>query len=174
MRAAAPVIDAVLARLERVAPSPSRDARDRLAVEGWLGPALAEARRAGGMAEALANAFAAIEPDLAWGRRRGSEAGRDRFADHHANATIVGPGGLEAREDVWVGVSVMAPQIRYPDHAHPPEEVYLSLSDGEWRQEQRPWHRPGIGGLVHNPPNVLHAMRSGPRPLLAIWWLLLV
>ena len=173
MPAAAPVIDAILTRLERVEPSSSRDAPDRLTIDQWLAPALAEARRAGGMAETLANAFARTEPDLAWRRRRGSEMQRDRFADHHANATIVGPGGLEARDDVWVGVSVMAPQTRYPDHAHPPEEVYLSLSDGEWRQGQEPWHRPGIGGLVHNPPNVLHAMRSGPRPLLAIWCLLL-
>ena len=173
MPAAAPVIDAVLTRLERVEPSSSGDGHDRLAVEGWLAPALAEARRAGGMAETLANALAAMEPDLVWRRRPGSEKHAGRFADRHANATIVGPGGLEARDDVWVGVSVMAPETRYPDHAHPPEEVYLSLSDGEWRQEQKPWHRPGIGGLVHNPPHVLHAMRSGSGPLLAIWCLLL-
>ena len=173
MPAAVGVIDATWARLERVAPSSPPEAPDRLAVAAWLEPALAETRRVGGTPGALADAFAAIEPDLAWRPRPGSEEGGDRFADRHANATIVGPGGLEPRQDVWVGVSLMAPETHYPDHAHPPEEVYLALSDGEWRQEQHPWHRPGIGGLVHNQPNVTHAMRSGAKPLLASRCLLL-
>ena len=31
-----------------------------------------------------------------------------------------------------VGVSLMAPAVQYPDHRHPPEEVYLALvDDGE-------------------------------------------
>ena len=29
-----------------------------------------------------------------------------------------------------VGISLMAPHVRYPDHRHPPEEVYVSLAGG--------------------------------------------
>jgi quercetin dioxygenase-like cupin family protein len=65
----------------------------------------------------------------------------------------------------------MAPHTRYPDHRHPPEEIYVVLSEGEWCQESGPWHEPGIGGLVYNPPNIVHAMRSAERPLLALWFL---
>ena len=91
--------------------------------------------------------------------------GRPRQRDNH------GPEGLEIRRDVWIGVSLMAPHTRYPDHRHPPEEIYVVLSDGQWRQASDPWHEPGIGGLVYNPPNVVHAMRSTERPLLALWFL---
>jgi hypothetical protein len=65
----------------------------------------------------------------------------------------------------------MAPYTCYPDHRHPPEEIYLVLSSGQWRQARDPWHEPGIGGLVYNPPGIVHAMRSTERPLLAFWFL---
>ena len=94
-----------------------------------------------------------------------------KVRDGHANALIVGPDGLEPREDARVGVSLMAPAVQYPDHRHPPEEVYVALSPGEWRQGDGPWHAPGPGGLVYNPPGIVHAMRSGKTPLLAIWCL---
>jgi hypothetical protein len=120
---------------------------------------------------ALADAFAAIEPRLGWKVRAGAEALGEPFLSGHANATIVGAEGLEIRDDVWIGVSLLAPHIRYPDHRHPPEEIYVVLSDGQWRQASDPWHEPGIGGLVYNPPGIVHAMRSTERPLLAVWFL---
>jgi len=93
------------------------------------------------------------------------------FANGHANATLIGQGGLEERDDVWVGISLMAPNIEYPEHHHAPEEVYLVMSPGHWRQDRGEWFEPGIGGLVCNTPNILHAMRSGSAPLLATWCL---
>ena len=84
---------------------------------------------------------------------------------------IVGPHGLEPRDDVWVGVSLLAPAVLYPDHRHLPEEIYLVLSKGYWRQESDAWLQPGIGGIVYNPPDIVHAMRSGEAPLFAIWCL---
>ncbi len=79
--------------------------------------------------------------------------------------------GLEPRGDVRIGVSLMAPDLQYPDHHHPPEEIYLALRKGEWRQEEGPWHEPGLGGLVFNPSNIVHAMWSTDTPLLALWCL---
>jgi hypothetical protein len=97
---------------------------------------------------ALADAFAVIEPRLGWKVRASAETHGEQFLDGHANATITGPEGLEMRRDVWIGVSLMAPHTRYPDHHHPPEEIYVVLSDGRWRRASDPWHAPGIGGLV--------------------------
>ncbi|MFM9847933.1 MAG: dimethylsulfonioproprionate lyase family protein [Hyphomicrobiaceae bacterium] len=122
-------------------------------------------------AAALADALAIIEPQLCWERRPGAERVLGNFADGHANAIIVGDGGLEPRGDVRIGVSLLAPQVTYPDHRHPPEELYAVLSPGFWRQDARPWHEPGPGGVVYNRPNVVHAMRSTDSPLLAIWCL---
>lgn len=119
----------------------------------------------------LANAFAAIEPQLRWKTRAGAEIHGEQFLDNHANANIVGAEGIETREDVWVGVSLMAPDTRYPDHRHLPAEIYVVLSDGEWCNTDTPWHAPGIGNLVYNPPNIVHAMRAAQQPLLALWFL---
>lgn len=116
----------------------------------------------------LADSLVALEPRLTWYQRPGAA---QPFKDQHANAMIVGPRGLEQRHDVQIGVSLMAPGSVYPDHRHLPEEVYVVLSPGFWRQESRAWHEPGVGGLVYNPPDIIHAMRAVTAPLLAIWWL---
>ena len=135
-----------------------------------LPSALQRARTAPGLS-VLVEAFEALEPELRWRRRAGSEAHGKEFHDGHANTDIIGPTGLERRSDVWFGATLVAPDVRYIDHRHPPEEVYIVLSEGEWYREGLGWHAPGIGGVVYNPPNVVHAMRSGPAALLALWLL---
>ena len=87
------------ARLEP--PTPSRDTPgSRLPVCAHLALALAAAEGMPALRE-LTAAFRAIEPALEW-RRRSSHGGTAsaNFIDGHANATIVGPGGFEARDDV--------------------------------------------------------------------------
>jgi hypothetical protein len=116
----------------------------------------------------LVDAFRSLEPALGWTRRAGLN-GSERFPDGHGNALIVGPNGLESRDDVWVGASLLEPDLTYPVHHHPPEEVYLVLSDGAWWKEGADWTSPGLGGTVYNTPDVLHSFRSSARPLLAIW-----
>ncbi len=119
----------------------------------------------------LASAFAAVEAKLRWTHRRNSGTLGARFRDGHGNAMLIGPGGIEERSDVWVGATVMAPDITYPDHDHPPEEVYIALSPGEWWNAAMDWTEPGPGGIIYNPPGILHAMRSGAQPFLALWFL---
>jgi hypothetical protein len=143
----------------------------RLPVCRHLPMALENARARQGAVGALADAFDVIERQLHWKIRAGAETQGESFLNGHANATIVGSEGLEIRRDVWIGVSLMASHMRYPDHRHPPEEIYIALSSGEWRQASKPWHEPGIGKLVYNPPNIVHAMRSADQPLLAVWFL---
>ena len=117
----------------------------------------------------LGTAFASIAPIMPWSKRPHKGPDAERFAAGHGNAVIIGPKGAEVRDDLVLGVSLLAPHICYPDHSHPQDELYLVLSDGEWRQDDGDWVRPGIGGTVRNPPNVVHAMRAGARPLLAVW-----
>lgn len=138
-----------------------------------LDDALEPARRAGGEIENLAERISDLAPLLTW-RRRAGEAPQASasFAEGHANAMVVGPGGLEDRADVWVGLSLLAPDVRYPDHRHSPEEIYFVLTDGRFRQGERDWFTPGVGGTFYNEPNILHAMASAPdAPLLAVWCL---
>jgi len=167
----AAVADRIFTALQVPSASAAQPRSGRLPVCRHLDIALDHARSQPDPIGPLASAFAAIEQGLGWKTRAGAEAQGEQFLNGHANATIVGSEGLEIRPDVWIGVSLMAPQLRYPDHRHPPEEVYVVLSGGEWRQGSGEWHAPGIGGLVHNPPNIVHAMRSGESPLLALWFL---
>ena len=170
-RPVAAVADRIFTALQAPSAPAGQPASGRLPVCRYLDTALDHARSQPEPIGALADGFAAIEPGLSWKIRPGAEAQGEQFLNGHANATIVGSEGLEIRPDVWIGVSLMAPHMRYPDHRHPPEEVYVVLSGGEWRQGSGEWHEPGIGGLVHNPPNIVHAMRSGESPLLALWFL---
>jgi hypothetical protein len=156
----------VIARLGRV--GTGGPAPERLQVCDWIAPALAQVPtdRA-----ALGQAFAAIERSLAWKRRASASEREQTFWNGHANAVILGPGGLEVRNDVWIGVTVMAPGVRYDDHDHAPAEVYLGLTPGEWWNAGMEWTDPGPTGFVYNPPGIRHAMRSGAGPFLALWYL---
>ncbi len=138
----------------------------------YLDAALEGARSAGGPIAALADALAVLSVQLAWSQRPSGPEDETAFKDRHANAVVVGINGLETRSDLRIGISLMAPATRYPDHRHPPEEIYTVLSPGEWKQGVAgPWRSPGIGGFVHNTPNIVHAMRSTDMPLLAVWCL---
>lgn len=141
----------------------------RLQVCDWLAPALAAAE-GGGRAE-IAAAFAAVEPRLTWRRRASARPEDAEFWTGHANAMILGPDGLEDRADLWVGATIMAPGVTYVDHDHPPEEVYLPLAPGEWWNAEMDWTDPGPEGAIYNPPSILHKMRAGAGPFLALWFL---
>ena len=119
----------------------------------------------------LANSFERLAPRLDWRRRDAPEPHNPRFHDGHANAAVIGHDGLEVHPDVRLGVSLIAPGIDYPDHRHPPEEGYLVMSGGAWRQNQGPWFDRWPGDTVHNVANIWHAMKAGAHPLLALWML---
>ena len=136
-----------------------------------LGPALAAAEASARPVANLARAFRVLEPQLRWAVRSNAVEIGEPYLSGHANAFFIGPGQLEPRRDVWMGVSLMAPNINYPYHDHAPEEVYVALSEGGWQQNADPWVEPGVGGLIYNPPGIRHAMRSGPKPFLAAWCL---
>jgi quercetin dioxygenase-like cupin family protein len=163
--------DRIFSALQTSAAAPGQSGASRLPVCRHLDRALERVASEPGPVGALADAFASLRPQLGWKTRSGAEAFGEPFLSGHANAMLVGEDGLEDRDDVRIGVSLLAPQIRYPNHRHPPEEVYVVMSEGEWRQGDGSWHEPGIGGLVYNPPNIVHAMRSATQPLLALWFL---
>ena len=142
----------------------------RLPVCEYLPKALRHVRVASASLGKLATAFEKIEPHLAWKvRPSGGPNASNNWPDGHANAVIIGMGGLEERDDVMIGVSLMAPNVRYPDHTHPPEELYLVLTPGRFQHGADDWEELGPLGTFHNSPNIKHAMASGESPLLAVW-----
>lgn len=165
-------LDRALARLEAVAPAAVEGGGEDLAVlrhwEAALAPLVARDDALGDLGRALER----IGPELVWGRRQRLGPGASEgFSEAHANAMLIGPGGLEPREDVWLGLSLMAPGTRYPDHDHPPEEVYLVLSQGAFLQGEADWLERAPGETLYNTPGIRHAMRAGEGAFLALWCL---
>lgn len=168
---AMPMADRIFEALNATAGVEAGNAPARLAVCRHLEIALSQARNGPDPVPELADAFAAIEPEFEWARRPESAQAAVDFHDSHANAIIVGKGGLEARQDVRIGVSLVAPDTHYPRHRHPPEELYVVLSPGNWMQDDNAFTFKRSGDLVHNVPNIWHAMQATNMPLLAIWCL---
>ncbi|MFT5449627.1 MAG: quercetin dioxygenase-like cupin family protein [Gammaproteobacteria bacterium] len=166
---AATAAERAFAALEEAPGEAAAPPRETVHATHCIEGALADSRN--GPAAALAEAFERIEPRLAWRRRLDRHTSDPNFPNAHASTIIIGDGGIELRDDVRIGVSLLAPNTFYPDHHHPPEEVYVVLTEGAWRQGDGPWNERGPGTLVYNTPNVIHAMQSGSKPLLAIWTL---
>jgi Dimethlysulfonioproprionate lyase len=101
-------LDRIAACLETPAPRRTRPG-SRLPVCAHLDTALAVETGKDSL-RALIETFRAIEPSLEWQRRASfDETASSNFPDGHANAMILGPAGLENRNDIWLGVSLMAP-----------------------------------------------------------------
>jgi Dimethlysulfonioproprionate lyase len=146
----------------------------RLPVCGYLTEAEMPAQKASRVLSELVRAFNDVEPEINWAvRTAGGLNASDNWPENHANGMIFGPGGVEERSDVMMGASLLAPNVRYPDHSHPPEEIYLVLTPGRFQHGSSDWFTPGVGGTLHNVPSIKHAMASGDTPFLALWCLLL-
>ena len=133
----------------------------RLAVCGHLSAACAEMR------PELAAAFQALEPELSW-QTRVAVNGSTGFAEGHAGSRVLDRTGLEQRGGLVAGFSLVAPGVTYPEHDHPPEEIYLVLSGGMGRGVARAWSRRDRA----QPAGIRHAMRGTSVPRLGIWFLL--
>ncbi len=164
-------MDRCFARLETPAAT-ARPKTDALPLIALFDQTLAPLRQRADALAPLAGALAALGPDLPWTTRKAvGPTASPGFATAHANAYMIGPGGIEQRDDVMLGLSLMAPHTRYPDHDHAPEEVYLVLSPGAFLQGDAPWIERQAGQTVHNTSGIRHAMRSYDQPFLALWCL---
>ena len=165
------LVNHVTGLLRGSAGKPVSGAPNALPACRYLDAALSNADRGPVGIRALAGAMRALAPRLVWQHRAHTASDSPSFHEGHANTYFVGPDGLECRGDVVVGASLLAPHTVYPDHKHPPREVYLVMSEGDWFNTEAGWYTPGMGSIVYHPSGITHAMRSGPAPLLAVWCL---
>lgn len=147
------------------------DKRERFPACEWLDQALEPYLSAQDAFGQVARSIKALEPFIGWFRRMTVANASDNFLEGHANGMICGPGGIEDRPDLQLGLLVMKPDVRYPDHSHPPEEAYVLMSSGQFRKDRGPWLSPAIGSGIHNAPGAVHAVRSDESPLLTLWCL---
>ncbi|MEQ8654617.1 MAG: dimethylsulfonioproprionate lyase family protein [Kiloniellales bacterium] len=139
-------------------------------------PAMAQLAETLGMAEAgplgaLASAFAAVEPELAWVQNSNyADAGTaPDFLRNYAYCVVAGPKGLLQVDDILVSAIVIGPECLYPAHAHEAEEVYHLLAGPSywWREgEDWVWRKPGA--CIHHRSWQQHATKTASTSMLAI------
>lgn len=124
-----------------------------------------------GPAAPVATALAALVPHLGWRRSSDPQAmAQPTFAQGHAGAVLTGKsGGFLVCPQMTLGISLAAPGVAYPEHDHPPEELYLLLTPAAFRHGATGWEQLGAGDTFYNTPGIRHAMRAEGEPLLALW-----
>jgi quercetin dioxygenase-like cupin family protein len=147
--------------------TPQVAGRAELPVLGCLDDALDIAATQSSRARPVVSALEPLLPLLPWRQSKGYADAA--FNEGHANAVLVGKGGLEHRTDFTIGISLAAPNTAYPMHTHPPEELYLAMAGGEFRHGTEDWTSVATGETFYNTPGIVHAMRASADPLLAIW-----
>ncbi len=84
-------------------------------------------------------------------------------------AELVGPEAPFRSGDVCFGLTLIGPASYYPPHYHPAMELYRILAGhAEWTLGAQTATQPP-GAYILHAANVVHAMRTGPESLLAIY-----
>ena len=75
--------------------------------------------------------------------------------------------------EVNVGLLYLASGESYPEHQHPPQELYLTITgDADWRYGgSEHYVRRAPGSVLYNYPGDLHGIRANNEPLLAMYML---
>ena len=130
-----------------------------------------EAARSGPVA-AIAEAFDALEPDMAWTQTAHYRAALgDAYMDNYAYTQLVGGwDSMVAHDRIAVGLFLIGPGRHYPEHHHEAEEIYFPLSgDTLWSLDGAPATPRSPGVTIHNPPWQRHAMTTRTTPLFAFY-----
>jgi quercetin dioxygenase-like cupin family protein len=102
----------------------------------------------------------------------GDDPARTAFVAGYAYAWLAGPAGPLVTPALAVFLTIQAPHVTYPPHAHPAVELYQVVGGrAEWQRDGEPWRVRTPGEVLLHVTMQGHAMRSGTEPLLsvAVW-----
>lgn len=119
---------------------------------------------------AIINAVKELGPDLEWFKKKTPCLEEHVEGEEYTNANIIGERGIIYDDNLTVGLTVMPPNIQYPEHQHLAEEFYLVMTDGSWKKEGEDWKEKKLGDYVYNESNIKHATKSGDKPLVTLWF----
>ena len=129
------------------------------------------------LAERLVTAIDREPREVAWYRSKSydGESSMVDFLPQYGVALIFGPDRFGRRcpylsDRASLGVTLQAPNMDYPAHAHEAVEIYFILAGSvEWQQGDGVWRRLTSGDFVLHKAHEPHAMRTGEEPLLAMF-----
>lgn len=121
-------------------------------------------------ARPLARLLADNREALCWGQTYTEKDFGSDFLDNYGWVEVFGTRGHFANDKVAGGFLILGPEVVYSDHHHEAEEIYIPLTDGTgWRKGEGAFQVRDAGEVIHHPPNVNHAMKTGVEPLLALY-----
>ncbi|HEY1315150.1 MAG TPA: dimethylsulfonioproprionate lyase family protein [Steroidobacteraceae bacterium] len=118
----------------------------------------------------LLSALCRAAPQLAWRQTYAEKDIGRAFLDNYGWCAIISGDGPLASERIACGFLLLGPQVHYPSHRHPAEEMYLILSGtAAWQRGAGAWTDRAPGALIHHAGDEPHAMRTSASPLLALY-----
>ncbi len=167
----APILHTVVDHLRRVPIEIQPLRASRLPVCRYL-PALLHQQAE----EPISRALTMLLPYLAWVQNPNYTQGKMpvTFLENYGYADIISRRGLIFDAEFALGFLVLGPNVEYPPHGHPAEELYFTVSGSAqwWQTGSKRWTTRKAGSFVHHLPGVAHATRTGRQPicLLYAWW----
>jgi Dimethlysulfonioproprionate lyase len=138
-----------------------------LPVLRWLPDAVSDAPQ---FSTALVTAVARAAPSMTWCQTYRSEDLHPAFAENYGWSELIGLRGPLASKRIACGFLLLGPDTLYPSHCHAAEEIYVPLAGtAAWQQGDGHWRNQPPGTLILHACEETHAMRTGARPLLALY-----
>ncbi len=118
----------------------------------------------------LVAALSRVMPDLRWRQTYSRAQVGARFLANYAWTEFLGPAAPVRCSRLSAGLLLLGPEIHYPGHRHPAEEIYVPLAGtAEWQRGREPWTVRPPGSAVLHESGAIHAMRTASEPLLALY-----
>ena len=97
----------------------------------------------------------------------------DAMRAGYGSVEIIGKCGPFVSGRVLAGIGVWGPNIAYPPHQHPAEEVYVVLAGGAefllGEGDEASWTKRRAGDVVHVPSMMAHGIRTRRDPLAVFY-----
>ncbi len=140
-------------------------AASALPVLQWLQPPTP-----GGFADDVQALLYGMRDCLAWRQTYTADNFGPEFLLRYGWTELIGTRGPVPSHSLACGFLLLGPALEYPSHHHTAEEVYVVLSgNASWRRGGEDWQLRAPGAVIHHPPDMPHAMRTGAEALLALY-----
>jgi len=107
---------------------------------------------------------------LEWRRTYDKAEMSPAFLENYGWAELIGKRGPIASTTLLCGFLLLGPETLYRRHRHAAEELYVPLSGtADWWRDGGGWRPVPPGQVVHHPPWLPHATRTGAEPMLALY-----
>lgn len=123
----------------------------------------------GTSARLLSEALGLLSEDLEWYSAQTGPYASVNFERSHAHAILSRPRKREGDDPVVLGVTILAPYTRFPDHTQRLPRVMFPLSPGDYKSITGDWVKGQVGSAIFCAGGREFAMRCTSQPLLTLW-----